>query len=68
MSRTSPPVSRRRLIHVKKDDDPRRGRMRGQAITLRTNHIKEEDGTGHFGDKEYKPWPKVNKEDGPWSK
>ncbi len=25
----------------------------------RTNHTKEEDGPGHFGGKEYKPWPKL---------
>ncbi len=25
----------------------------------RTNRAEEEDGPGHFGDEEYKPWPKL---------
>ena len=51
-SRTSPPVSRRRLSHAKVDDDLRRGQRRGTAIMLRTNRAEEEDRPGHFGDEE----------------
>ncbi len=61
-SRTSPPVSRRRLSHTKEDGNLRQGQRRGRAITLRTNCAKEEDERGHFREEEYKHWPKANEE------